>query len=120
MLRCGHCKNLAPEWKQAAATFQTSDPIKLAALDATSAPEIASKYGVQGYPTIKFFKEGSTDAEDYDGGRSADTIVEWVNDKVGTSRAVKAAPSAVTTLNSANFDDLVAAKAALVEFYAPW
>lgn len=92
----------------------------MAALDATSAPEIASKFGVQGYPTIKYFKYGSTTPEEYNGGRSADTIVEWVNEKVGTSRKVKAPPSPVTTLHSDNFDDAVKSKDALVEFYAPW
>lgn len=50
--------------------------IKIAALDATEAQSIASKYDVKGYPTIKFFPKGSTTPEDYDGGRTADTIVE--------------------------------------------
>jgi len=33
---------------------------------------------VQGYPTIKYFAQGkSKDAEEYDGGRTADDIVSW-------------------------------------------
>ena len=40
----------------------------------------------KGHPSIKFFPKGSVEAEVYDGGRSADTIVQWVNDKVGTTR----------------------------------
>lgn len=48
-------------------------------------------------------------------------LVRWVNDKVGTTRRVKVAPSAVVTLTEQNFDSLVLGdKAALVEFYAPW
>lgn len=46
-----------------------------------------------------------------------------MNEKVGTSRRVKVAPSAVVTLTEENFDQLVlgsGSKAALVEFYAPW
>jgi protein disulfide-isomerase A6 len=95
--------------------------IKIAALDATTADAIAKKYGVSGYPTIKYFAKGSTTPVDYDGGRTADTIVSWVNNKVGTSRKVKVAPSYVTTLTTESFDALaLGGKAALVEFYAPW
>eukprot|EP01036_Dinobryon_divergens_P028780 gene28780-37783_t len=118
---CGHCKSLAPEWQIAGETFLPEDDIKIAALDATTAESIASQYKVTGYPTIKFFPKGSTTPIDYDGGRTADTIVQWVNEKVGTSRKVKLPSSAVTTLTVDNFDALaLGSKAALVEFYAPW
>lgn len=122
---CGHCKSLAPEWAIAGDTFQPSDDIIIAAMDATEAPALAEHYQIQGFPTIKFFaKDGDVNApEEYDGGRQADDIVSWVNEKIGTSRKVKVAPSAVTTLNSANFDGLVSPssdKHVLVEFYAPW
>jgi len=120
---CGHCKNLAPEWKIAGETFQEGDDIKIAAMDATEASEIAQKFGVSGYPTIKFFPKSAPieSPEDYSGGRTADTIVSWVNDKVGTSRKVKVAPSAVAVLTEENFDEMaLGEKAALVEFYAPW
>jgi protein disulfide-isomerase A6 len=90
-------------------------------VDATEASELADKFGVKGYPTLKFFPKGSTTPVDYDGGRTADTIVQWINKKVGTNRKVKVAPSNVVTLTTENFDSLVLGpKAALVEFYAPW
>jgi hypothetical protein len=57
--------------------FFVSD-IVIAALDATEAQDIATKYGVSGYPTIKFFPKGSTTPEDYNGGRTADTIVKYI------------------------------------------
>ena len=41
---------------------------------------------------------GSTTPEDYTGGRTAETIVDWVNDKIGTRRVVKTAPSNVVAL----------------------
>jgi len=118
---CGHCKSLAPEWKIAGETFQPSDDIKIAALDATEASEVAARFEVKGYPTIKYFPKGSTTPEDYNGGRTADTIISWVNDKIGTNRKLKAVPSYVTVLNGDNFDELaLGPKSALVEFYAPW
>jgi len=120
---CGHCKNLAPEWAIAGDTFLESDDIVIAAVDATAAGKIASRFEVKGYPTIKFFAKGASAAkpEDYSGGRTADAIVKWVNDKVGTNRKIKKAPSAVASLTTADFDkQVLGSKAALVEFYAPW
>ncbi len=55
-----------------------SSAIKLAAVDATEAGALADEYGVKGYPTIKYFPKGSMTPEDYDGGRTADTIVQYV------------------------------------------
>lgn len=120
---CGHCKSLAPEYKIAGETFLDSDDIKLVAVDATEASQSAGKYDVKGYPTLKFFPKGSTTPEEYGGGRTADTIVSWVNDKIGTRRKVKVAPSAVMSLKEDNFEKYVLKsnrKGVLVEFYAPW
>lgn len=95
--------------------------IKIAAVDATEHGELADKFGVKGYPTLKFFPKGSTTPEEYEGGRTADTIVSWINEKIGTNRKVKVQPSNVLTLTTENFDETVlGSKAALVEFYAPW
>jgi protein disulfide-isomerase A6 len=79
---CGHCQRLEPEWAKAARELKGK--VKVGALDATAHPGKASEYGVQGYPTIKFFPAGrkrSSDAEDYDGGRTADAIINWASDK---------------------------------------
>jgi len=79
---CGHCKSLKPHWDQAAR--ELGGKVKLGALDATVYTATASRYGVQGYPTIKFFPSGvkSGDAKEYDGGRTAADIVRWALDKV--------------------------------------
>jgi len=119
---CGHCKSLAPEWKIAGETFTENDDIKIIAIDATQAPKLSNDYAIKGFPTIKFFPKGSVDPEDYNGGRSADEIVQWVNDKIGTSRKLKTVPSSVTVVGVDNFEKVIknSRKSALVEFYAPW
>ncbi|KAK4325614.1 hypothetical protein Pmani_003821 [Petrolisthes manimaculis] len=78
---CGHCKNLAPHWQKAASELKGK--VKLGAVDATVDTVMASRYGVQGYPTIKFFNKG--EVEEYDGGRTASDIVSWANDKAATN-----------------------------------
>jgi len=73
---CGHCQRLEPEWKKAAAELGTLQvPIKLAAVDATQAQALGQRYGVLGYPTIKFFGADKSHPEDYNGPREADGIV---------------------------------------------
>lgn len=78
---CGHCKNLEPEWARAATELKGK--VKLGAVDATVHSGLAQRYGVQGYPTIKYFGPGAkTRAEEYDGGRTASDIVTWAMNKV--------------------------------------
>ncbi|XP_038052123.1 protein disulfide-isomerase A6 homolog [Patiria miniata] len=80
---CGHCKNLAPEWAKAAT--QLKGKFKLGALDSTVHTVKASAFGVRGYPTIKYFPAGKktmSDAEEFNGGRTASDIVSWASSKV--------------------------------------
>jgi protein disulfide-isomerase A1 len=66
----------------AAATLaENGSPAKLVKVDATEQTAIAESYGVQGYPTIKFFKNGAV--SEFNGGRTADEIVAWITKKSG-------------------------------------
>lgn len=82
---CGHCKNLAPHWAQAAT--ELTGKVKLGALDATVHTIMSNKYGVRGFPSIKFFPAGKKDgeAEEYDGGRTSSDIVNWASEKAAAN-----------------------------------
>ena len=46
---CGHCKNLKPDWEEAATQLKDEEAAeKLAAMDATKYREIADRYKVRG------------------------------------------------------------------------
>jgi len=94
----------------------------VAKVDCTKEQSICSKYGVQGYPTIKFFRKGKEQPEDFNGGRTADDIIEFINKNAGTRLKTQKPEETVLTLTPSNFDKIVLdeTKDVLVEFYAPW
>lgn len=71
MLRCGHCKQLAPEYEKAANKLAAAGvSARLSEIDCTLHESICTENGVSGYPTLKLFKNGAF-LEDYRGPRSA-------------------------------------------------
>ena len=73
MLRCGHCKNLAPKYEKAAqALKQRTPPIPLVKVDATVESELAKRFDITGYPTLKIFRKGR--ASEYKGPRDEGKI----------------------------------------------
>ena len=98
---CGHCKALAPEYEKAATALKESHPnVVIASVDATEEKAAAAEFGVQGFPTLKWFVNGKP--SDYSGGRTEDTIVAWISKKTGPPTTTIASVEELEALKTAN------------------
>ncbi|KAL3822544.1 hypothetical protein ACHAXA_007655 [Cyclostephanos tholiformis] len=79
---CGHCKALAPDWDSLAEKYAASSSVVIGSVDCTTDEnkDLCQEYGVQGYPTLKFFKDGNTSGDDYQGGRSLDQLESFAEE----------------------------------------
>lgn len=74
---CGHCKALKPAWSNLANTMKGK--VNVGAVDCTANQQTCSEFGVQGFPTIKFFAENKERPEDYNGGREETDLVTFAS-----------------------------------------
>lgn len=121
---CGHCKNLAPVYEELATSFShLSDKVSIANVDADSEKSLGKKYGIQGFPTLKWFngKKGA-EPEEYNGGRDLESLQKFITEKTGLKpKGAKKAPSNVEMLTDTSFKEHVGSdKDVLVAFTAPW
>lgn len=71
---CGHCKRLEPVWGHVAQTLYKTN-IRVGRIDCTRFTGVAKEFGVGGFPTIKFIKEGREYT--FNGDRTKDDIVNF-------------------------------------------
>ncbi|KAG8660784.1 protein disulfide-isomerase 5-2 isoform X2 [Manihot esculenta] len=91
---CGHCKRLSPELDAAAPVLaELKDPIVIAKVNADKYTRLASKYDVDGYPTLKVFMHGVP--VDYYGPRKADLLVRYLKKFVAPDVAVLSSDLAI-------------------------
>ncbi|GAB1599689.1 protein disulfide-isomerase A6 homolog [Argonauta hians] len=137
---CGHCQSFKPEFAKAAEMLKGI--VKLGQLDADKFQGMARQYGVQGYPTVKVFGQNKNKPEEYQGGRTADSVVDTAKNIInniisqrkrggggggggsgrGSGGHKSGSADDVIELTDSNFDDLVLKSDDmwLVEFFAPW
>jgi len=82
---CGHCKRLLPEFEKAAQSVLSLEEAQgkrigsFGKVDCTAHKDPCNTHGVRGYPTIKFFPDGTKSPPmDYNGARRADALGAFV------------------------------------------
>ncbi|KAE8352995.1 thioredoxin-like protein [Aspergillus coremiiformis] len=120
---CGHCKNLAPVYEELGQVFaHAEDKVTIGKVDADEHRDLGKKFGVQGFPTLKWFDGKSDKPEDYNGGRDLESLSAFVSEKTGIKpRGPKKEPSQVEMLTDSSFQTTIGGdKDVLVAFTAPW
>jgi len=83
---------MKPAWDQLAESFADSKTTVIVDVDCTKddSKDICSKYGVKGYPTIKYFTDATDPMGDkYEGGRDFESLKEWADENLGPSCSPK-------------------------------
>merc|ERR1712060_947313 len=76
--------SLKPAWDQLMDEFKDSTTSLIADVDCTTeGKDLCEKYGVKGYPTIKY--GDVSDLQDYNGGRSLDDLKKFAEENLGPS-----------------------------------
>ncbi|KAJ6119682.1 Protein disulfide-isomerase tigA [Penicillium sp. IBT 18751x] len=120
---CGHCKTLAPVYEELAGVFAfAEDKVTIGKVDADANRDLGKRFGIQGFPTIKYFDGKSDKPEEYKGGRDLESLSAFITEKTGIKpRAAQKEVSKVEFLNDASFKTVVGGdKDVLVAFTAPW
>ncbi|KAK5630775.1 hypothetical protein RRF57_006490 [Xylaria bambusicola] len=119
---CGHCKNLAPVYEELGQAFASSNDVQIAKVDADAEKALGKRFGIQGFPTLKWFDGKSDKPEDYKGGRDLESLTKFVTEKTGAkAKKVLQMPSQVEMLTDKTFKKTIGGeKHVFVAFTAPW
>ncbi|KAK9468520.1 thioredoxin-like protein [Lipomyces arxii] len=121
---CGHCKNLAPIYEDLADSYANKkDKIQIAKIDGDRHRKATKRYGIEGFPTIKYFDGKGGEAVSYDKGRNLDSFMEFITAQTGLrAPKPKGPPQAVRMLTDDDFKEVALDpnKDVLVAFTASW
>lgn len=73
---CGHCKQLAPIFDQLGEKFKDDDSVLIAKIDSTANELEHTK--ITSFPTLKYYKKGDNAVVDYNGERTLEGFVKFI------------------------------------------
>jgi len=77
---------MKPAWDQLGDQYADSKTVIIADVDCTIEKTLCGKYGVRGYPTIKYFTAATAaDGDKYEGGRDFNALKTFVENNLGPS-----------------------------------
>jgi len=82
---------MKPDWDTLGKEYENSKTVIIADVDCTAGGKsLCEKFGVRGYPTIKYFNPPDEDGEDYKGGRTLDDLKKFAATELGPGCSVDA------------------------------
>jgi hypothetical protein len=126
---------MKPDWDSLSSDYASSSKVVVADVDCTAAGKpLCDKYGVRGYPTIKYFNPPDEEGEDYKGGRDLPALKKFVETELGPGCSAdtkeNCSPEQLTELQKyiemdatereTKLTEMKSGKAAFIKFLAPW
>lgn len=75
---------MKPDWDKLGDEYADSQSVLIADVDCTVYQDVCSRYGVRGYPTIKYFTGATAaDGDKYEGGRDYKSLSAFAKDNLG-------------------------------------
>ncbi|EEC77315.1 hypothetical protein OsI_15980 [Oryza sativa Indica Group] len=100
---CGHCRKFALILEEIAVSLQDDQDIVIAKMDGT-VNDIPTDFTVEGYPTIYFYSS-SGNLLSYDGARTAEEIISFINENRGPKAGAAAAVDEKTQIDAVEEED---------------
>jgi protein disulfide-isomerase-like protein len=77
---CGHCKTIKPEYEQLREKYMKNPNKKVAMINCDDHKDFASKAGIQGFPTLRYYKNPKDDKYvEYNGERTGSAIENFMD-----------------------------------------
>jgi len=77
---------MKPTWDSLAQEYEGSAKILIADVDCTAGgKDLCEKFGIEGFPTIKYFNPPDDQGEDYEGGRDLEDFKAFASTSLGPS-----------------------------------
>ena len=83
---CGPCNRMKPSWynleSQLKEQYQNRNDIAIIDVERTHLPKINELQDVEGFPTIKYMNKKKGKNELYDGQRTTDELIKWIEQNI--------------------------------------
>ncbi|CAI4231481.1 unnamed protein product [Auanema sp. JU1783] len=119
---CGFCKKLQPVIENVARKVNAErHDIVIAAIDGSKNERTRKKYSIDGYPKIKYFKNGKVKSEIKE--RLEEQIMRWIRNPSKSPAVMEdwsKESKDVHFLNEKNWEQVEDKQHSFIMFYAPW
>ena len=91
-LGCIWCQRLEPVWEALAREVYKHDvlnAVSISKVDCVANRQLCNDQKVQAFPTMRFFKQGKADSQDYHNDRTVEAFVQYLNEKMSVEAHLK-------------------------------
>jgi len=88
---CGFCKSLAPTYEELATSLKP-DNINVAKIDCTVEKQLMKRFGIRGFPTIKFLSSSTNQVAEYKGSRTLESMKNFAKGEWKDSDSIEEIP----------------------------